>query len=177
MSVDKRKEANLRVKRDITKAMLALMHEKSFSEISISEIVRRAKVARASFYRNYTSKEDVLLTIIRDAIDYFRETAEYDLSNYYTYAHIVRCFEHFKMYAEYILDLCTFGYGEYIREELNHFHEEIAGSMPSNSIDKYKLYIFIGALYNTAVVWVQNGVKESPEEIAKVFCREVGIEQ
>ena len=40
--MDKRKEANMRVKNNITKALFQLMHEKSFSDISISELIRVA---------------------------------------------------------------------------------------------------------------------------------------
>ena len=47
--MDKRKEANMRVKSSITRALLNLMHQKSFSDISISEIIRTAGVARVSF--------------------------------------------------------------------------------------------------------------------------------
>lgn len=173
--MDKRKEANIRVKQSITKALLTLMYQKSFSEISITEIITKAKVARASFYRNYTSKEDVLLTVVRDALAHFRENADYDLGDCYQYPHVKRCFTYFKLYGEFILDLCNFGYGEWILKEINNFHEDIAGIMPCNSIEKYKLYVFVGALYNTAVMWLQDGAKESEEDIAAVFCRELGI--
>ena len=67
--MDKRKEANLRVKKGITMALFSLMHQKSFSDITISEIIRTAGVARVSFYRNYDSKEDVLLTLIEDILE------------------------------------------------------------------------------------------------------------
>ena len=50
------------------------MHEKSFSDITISEIIRKARVARVSFYRNYDSKEDVLLTLIDDILEQYRST-------------------------------------------------------------------------------------------------------
>lgn len=173
--MDKRKEANIRVKNSITKALLSLMYKKSFSEISITEIIRDAKVARASFYRNYTSKEDVLLTLVRDALINFRETADYDLSDCYRYTHIKRCFSYFKVYCNYVLDLCNFGCGEWILKEINNFHEDIAGIMPCNSIEKYKLYVFVGALYNTAVMWLKDGSRESVEDITAVFCRELGI--
>lgn len=35
----------------------------------------------------------------------------------------------------------------------------------------YRLYIYIGALYNTAMMWLQGGRKESVEEIAGLFWR------
>lgn len=67
-TVDKRKEENLRVKINITNTLFRLMEQKSLAEISITELVKGAGVARASFYRNYESKEDVLVTLIRDVL-------------------------------------------------------------------------------------------------------------
>ena len=50
--MDKRKEANQRVKKSITDALFSLMQEKKLSDIRITELIERAGVARASFYRN-----------------------------------------------------------------------------------------------------------------------------
>ena len=83
--MDKRKEENIRVKKSITEALFKLMHEKSFSDISITEIIRSAKVARASFYRNYDSKENVLLTLIENILEQFRSGIDCNEDNYYTY--------------------------------------------------------------------------------------------
>lgn len=173
--MDKRKEANLRVKTCITEALFDLMHEKSFSDISITELIRAAGVARVSFYRNYESKEDVLLTLIQDVLEQFRETIVYHEDDYYTYENIRRSFEYFKRYGEFMLDLYQFGYGSILLEKLNRFHEEIAGTMPNSSIEKYKLYMYMGALFNTAIVWLQNGAKESVEDITGIFCEMCGI--
>lgn len=41
------------------------------------------------------------------------------------------------------------------------------------SISKYKVYIFMGALFNTAITWLENGAEERAEDIAKVFCEEI----
>lgn len=174
--MDKRKEANMRVKSSITKALLNLMHQKSFSDISISEIIRTAGVARISFYRNYDSKEDVLLTLIEDVLEQFRDTIDCNEEDYYTYQNIRRSFEYFKIYGDFVLDLYQFGYGSILLEKLNRFHEEIAGVMSNSSIEKYKLYMYMGALFNTAIVWLQNGAKESGEDITNMFCHMYGIE-
>ena len=58
--MDKRKEANLRVKRNIVRALIELMQKKNYSDISVSEITALAGVSRISYYRNYDSKEDIL---------------------------------------------------------------------------------------------------------------------
>ena len=41
--MDKRKEANMRVKDNITKSLFDLMHKKSFSNISITELIQIRK--------------------------------------------------------------------------------------------------------------------------------------
>ena len=171
--MDKRKIENIRVKKDITDTLLALMHEKSFAKITITEIIEKANVARASFYRNYDSKEDVLMTLVDDVLDDFMNKADYDLSNYYTYDHVLRCFQYFKRYDKYMLSLCEFGYGSRLLYKLNRFHEKISKPEVMQSVDKYKVYIFMGALFNTAVNWLESGAKEAPEEIARVFCEEI----
>lgn len=173
--MDKRKEANLRVKKNITIALFQLMHEKSFSEISITELIKRAGVARVSFYRNYESKEDVLITLIDDILEQYRDTIDSNESNFYTYGNVRRSFEFFKEYDELALDLYRFGYGSIILEKLNRFHEEVAGTMPNNSVEKYRLYMYMGSLFNTAVMWIQNGEKEDMEDIVEMFCGVWGI--
>ena len=69
-----------------------------------------------------------------------------------------------------------FGYGSILLEMLNRFHEEVAGTMPCKSIERYKLYIYIGSLYNTAMIWLQSGRKESIDEIAGMFYRICAIQ-
>ena len=100
--MDKRKEANLKVRRAITDALFSLMKESELSRISIAEIIRKASVARVSFYRNYDSKEDVLTGLVRDILDEFRDTADYPLSDYMSLCHIDRSLQYFDRYRSVI---------------------------------------------------------------------------
>lgn len=51
---------NAYVIKHLTEAFLSLLVKKPIEDISISELVDTAEVGRASFYRNYESKEDIL---------------------------------------------------------------------------------------------------------------------
>ena len=53
-------EKNTYVRSQILAALLKMMQEQPFADISISALVSTAQVGRASFYRNFTDKEDVL---------------------------------------------------------------------------------------------------------------------
>ena len=169
--MDKRRQANQQVKEKITGALLHLLGEKSISEISVTEIIAEAGVARASFYRNYATKESVITTLIADVLEDFRAGLPGDGEDFCTPENIRRSFAYFSRYAPQVLDMHRFGYGSILLERLNQFHEEVAGTMPCSSLDRYRLYIYIGALYNTAMMWLQGGQKESVEEIAGLFWR------
>lgn len=47
---------------------------------------------------------------------------------------------------------------------------------PNKLIEKYKLYMYMGALFNTAIMWIQNGKRESVEDITDMFCSMCGID-
>lgn len=167
--MDKRKAENLRVKQSITNALFALMREKSLSDVQITELVGRAGVARASFYRNYDSKEDVLITLIRDVLERFRGEISMERESFYCYENVLLSFQYFLKYRDYILNLCRSGFLSALLEELNRFHESVEGTMASSSIQRYQLYTYIGALLNTGLVWLSGDVRTTPEDIARYF--------
>ena len=57
IKLDKRTEASAKL---ITEAVLALMEEKPFDAITITDIQRRSGVSRSTFYRSFDKLEDVL---------------------------------------------------------------------------------------------------------------------
>ncbi len=171
--MDKRKVANLRVRKSITDALFELMQKKPITDISITEIIRKAEVARVSFYRNYESKEDVLVGLVRDALDDYRETADYDLKDFFSMKNIVRVLEYYLRYGSYVLNLHRSGYASMLLEEINQFQISVAGDMPMSSSSRYRLYAFAGGMYNTAIYWL-NEVNPAPaEEIARVILDSV----
>lgn len=50
-------------------ALLALLGEKGFNDISVAELCRRADVTRATFYRHFGSIMDVVDLLVDDAFD------------------------------------------------------------------------------------------------------------
>ncbi|MGM9552066.1 MAG: TetR/AcrR family transcriptional regulator [Clostridia bacterium] len=167
--MDKRKKENIRVKSSITDALFSLMEKKSINDIHITELVEKAHVARASFYRNYSSKDDIIITLIRDILDDYREGSDLENKSIYDYENVLRCFQYFRKYQSYILNLQRCGYTSVLLEELNNFHVSIEGDMPRDSIEKYQLYMYIGALLNTAINYLTDEREISEEDIALYF--------
>lgn len=167
--MDKRKAARQRVRTKITEALLELMGEKPFSEISVIEIVNRAGVARQSYYRNFASKEEVVE-------EFFEELHQEGLSRLRKEkpAEAVRwvamILELQRSRAREILLLQRAGLGTLSMDNINRFAEEMLGDMPASSVERYKIYCHAGMVSNTCLTWLKNGAKEAPEELARVIC-------
>lgn len=175
--MDKRIEAKQRVKSSITDAVFDLMQQKKLSDITVSEIISRAGVARASFYRNYKSKEEVITVFIGDVLDRFRNGRDFSSIDCMTRAHVKKTFIYFKKYERYFLDLYNANLISLAIEELNNFQAAISGDMPMDSAEKYGVYFYIGAMYNVAFEWVKDGALVSVDDLTDVFCRHMGIKE
>ena len=162
---------NQRVKNQITEGLFTLLREKSFSEITVTDIVKEANVARASYYRNFQNKEE----IIEAAMDSLRDELMTDIP-YDDDEHIfnqVNARAGFEKALTCCLvkkaDLLTLyhnGFGSLIQQTFNRYIMEFAGNMPANSVERYKLYFISGAVTNVLIEWLNEGAKEPPREIA-----------
>ena len=63
------KKESTSVKQEIANAFMELMTQKSYMDITVTDLVNTAKVARVSFYRNFNSISDVIDYII-DQLSY-----------------------------------------------------------------------------------------------------------
>ena len=71
------KKENHSAKSEIEQAFLRLMTQKSYMDITVTDIVQEANVARVSFYRNFASISEVLDGVSRRWImDEMKETPE-----------------------------------------------------------------------------------------------------
>ncbi len=67
-----------KTRRSICLALLALIDEKPYDDISIKDIVAKANVSRSSFYNHFTKKDDVIYMIIDWLCDKISGKEEYD---------------------------------------------------------------------------------------------------
>jgi len=171
--MDKRLIENIRVKKSIEEAMFELLKKKKFSEITVSDIINVSCVARASYYRNYDSKEAVIKSFIERLRDEVEQSVHFSesKSEFFNHTNLVASLEYYLKYKYYILQLYDNGFGLLIQDMINRFVEEILGDMPSSSVERYEIYMITGAWFNTLICWLKNGAKESPNEIVHVFLK------
>lgn len=168
-SLDRRVAANNRTKRRIIKALLRLMNEKNFSDITVSDIVVRAGVARASYYRNFSSKEDIIASAGAIIIDDYRQKTVGENRSVLEYESILRMFRYFRAYRSALLTLHKAGFTSVYMRMFGEFIEDAAGDMPFDDIRRYCIPFYFGAAFNVFVAWLEEGMRESPEEMAGLF--------
>ena len=58
----------VRSRREISTALLKLMQKHPYAEISVKQIIMETSLARKTFYLNFSSKDDVLESILDELI-------------------------------------------------------------------------------------------------------------
>ncbi len=146
----------------ITDALLKLLEEKPIGDISISELCDLARIGRASFYRNFESKEDILRGYIHRI---FKEwTGEAD--NRPLNELLGLLFAHFEKHREF--------YSLLNERNLIYLLKDVViglcGPKPEHCKEEAYARAYVAyALYGWIEVWFQRGMQESAEEIAGLF--------
>lgn len=171
LETDKRKIANAIVRKKIRTALLYLLKEQSFTSISVTELIQKAGVSRSSFYRNYNSMDDILLEIIDEMILDYENNRKYKLEDFHNYEFILHIFKFYEKYADIVITATNANISINILDEITDYIIKTNGDMKSTSISKYELYYYSGAGHSVILQWLKSGMKESPEDMAREFCR------
>ena len=146
------------VKKQITKSLLNLMKENAFEEITIKQIIETAEVGRASFYRNYKNKEDVIKQYMSILIQEWGE--EFEKNN--TQNLIESLMNHYYSERELYKLLHKCGLSHYILDTIKDACKinELAGNAHA-----YSLAWFAGGLFCFIDEWIGRVMTETPEEV------------
>ena len=147
----------------ITEALLRLLKQKDFSSISITDICNRAGTTRMSFYRNFESKEDIIRKWLQQQTDSFLERSGISYSNDTTEDYIIKLFTHLSNYKEEFTALYNSGLSHLVKDEF----DRVFLSIHQGEYDDYKTFFHAGGIYNSFYLWMRNGFKESPQELAQ----------
>ena len=97
-----------KTKNKIYDAAMLLMQTYGVKQAAIEEICKKARVSVGSFYNYFSSKEDVLLSIVESADRYFANVVVQDITKLSGKEQITRFFWHYSNYmADKWLDFIT----------------------------------------------------------------------
>ena len=156
---------NAYVIRQLTDTYLLLLKEKPASEISISELCEQAGVGRASFYRNFENREDILRNFIGQM---FGAALEECFANEDRQLHeqIGAVFSHFIDHRSFYQLLGERKLVYLLKDVLT----SICGPKPEQSkLEAYASAFVSYALYGWIETWFARGMQETAEEMAELF--------
>ncbi len=159
------KESNKITKECIQSALILLLKEKEFDKISITDLTKRAGVSRTGYYRNYSSKEDVLRDLLENVVD---QIVSAIVSEGNALDQCRTLFEKSKDNAETFALLQKAHFGDSILSEMTN--RILSMVSPENRNEKIRQTAICGCVYNLLKIWIENGMKESPEEMAQLYC-------
>lgn len=169
--MDKRKAANQAVKDRLFSALVEFAGNKDWSKLTVTELIEKAGVARASFYRNFKSVEELIDYGIQKMALRYHEGVTYRNEDVHSREAMRYKFRFYKENAELVLTFHRAKSATTLLDVITNCEIDTYGDMPVNSISKYKLYYFSGAFYNMMLCWLEGGAKESPEDMADEYLR------
>lgn len=150
-------------------ALIHLVAQKNYNDISVSELIKEAGVSRNSFYRNYGTMDALLNTVKEDAISAVSE--------------LLKSRDKYEIKTDWYLDIFRI-----VKERQREFHILLGIKVPLNffadNIDygkllpvnlkepTYKDLSTAGAFLIILFHWFNTGMKESPEKMSEI-CSEI----
>ncbi|MCM3179053.1 TetR/AcrR family transcriptional regulator [Cytobacillus horneckiae] len=168
----------LRTRNNLKKAMLELINNKDFQDISITEITKVAHCNRVTFYSHYENSTLLLADIFQD---YLNELAKYYRDSFkgkktFSISDSTRNVPIFEFVSRNKFVFSLMLMGEVIPGSQNKFCDTILNISRNDlmienndiwfdveAINSYQTYALLGFF----IYWIKEGFKSTPEEMAK----------
>jgi AcrR family transcriptional regulator len=163
----RRKNTTTEMMKDyIAQGLLLLMRRKSFATVSIGEIAEKAGVDRSTYYRNFKSKEDIIGFFCKKMWHEYGYVFDKTLS---FKKHLQKLLTYYLKYKKEFLLIYKNGLTYLILDALNDFFEPISKDKTISLEERYRVYWYTGAIYNTVLLWFSGGMEESPEKLSEMY--------
>lgn len=164
-----KQKKNTMTKECIFTALLLLMEQKPYEEITITDIAKKAGVSRMSYYRLYKSKEDILIQYSNEIFEKCLEQIKsMERIDKFRFAQIIfiTCRDHdrlikgifhaklYEMIFRRFVSYCTY------------MAEHVFGLDMKKAETDYWIHGEAGKFCLLIFRWIENGMPESPEEMA-----------
>jgi AcrR family transcriptional regulator len=177
----------LRTKVAIRAALVALIEEKGFDALSVSDITTRADINRGTFYLHYKDKFDLLeqteMEIIQDIEKIILQANALNFADFNSVDKPlpvgVALFEYFKENAALMHAVLGLKGGVAFQMQLRKIVEEnlklgfLAGMKAENFLvpSEYLISYILSAHFGVIQIWLQKGCIESPKEMAIILSK------
>ncbi len=140
----------LSVAQYITNSLFELMKAKPYNDISITEITDKAKVNRVSFYRNFTSKEDIIDKWIKFTTQNFLSKSDISYQKDSTLDYFTKLFTHLEKYKTEAMLIYKANLFNLLK---NEFDSNLI-NLHKKEYSNYKSYFLAGGIFNVYfIIW------------------------
>lgn len=136
-------------------ALYQLMEKKSYGEITMTDIVNRSGVSRSALYRNYHTKEEIILDIVNEFLDSFALYQTSSLKQNWTFG-----FQYFLDNKRSLDLIVRAGLEHLLLERLN---ERLRYSGECPDLVEAMNY---GLIFNVFMYWTRCGMPDTAQEAA-----------
>ena len=151
-------------------ALIKLMKKKSIEKITVDELCETGGIGRATYFRNFKSKDEILTTyIIMKWREYENKhrLKEHSLSDIYR---VQRYFE-FCYSMRRINDLIiSQGHHGAI---LSAYETIVTDSDTDSAVDSYESYYMAYGLFGILMKWTKGGYNDAPRELAETVIQRI----
>ena len=145
---------------------MQLLEKKELAKITISELVHRAGVSRAAFYRNYSSKEQMLEEIFGKTVQKIMDKlGQFNLRTELYQVWII-LFKEAKKEARLISLAVDYNLEKYLTQAVFNFLEKRQQSKREAS--SYIHSFWSSALVSVLSKWIKDGMQVPAEKIASL---------
>ena len=159
-------ESNRLTREALEISLMQLLEKKELAKITISELVHRAGVSRAAFYRNYTSKEQMLEEIFGKTVQKIMDKlGQFNLRTELYQVWII-LFKEAKKEARLISLAVDYNLEKYLTQAVFNFLEKRQQSKKEAS--SYIHSFWSSALVSVLSKWIKDGMQVPAEKIASL---------
>lgn len=151
----------------LAEALLELMKKKPFAKIKIQDITDKAGLSHMAYYRNFSSKEDIIIYYLDTITDRFMVE-----SNIIKYNNKDNFREFIDILFSHLISVKEIALLLYNNNLLHHAKKEFDRILVRNAVSTgeiYNAYFVSGGLYNIYYYWLLNCCQESAEQLADIF--------
>ncbi|MCM1130267.1 MAG: TetR/AcrR family transcriptional regulator [Roseburia sp.] len=149
-------------------ALIKKMKNKPFEKITIDEIAETAGVGRATYFRHFSCKQEMLTYKIMRHWEInsekrnLKERRKFDLSNALDFFEI-------NLMQQEVLDLI---YASNLQSTLlDAFYKIMVPRDADNTFEKYRELFYSYGLFGALDEWIRNGYKQSPQEMVELLTK------
>lgn len=168
----------LRTRDALGDALVALMHEKNFDEITVQNVLDRAGVGRSTFYVHYRDKDDLFLSDIEDFLELASSALKRQGASPKRLLPVQEFFTHIRDGREFYAALVRSGkindvwalargfFARSIEERL-----QMAGVEMEPVRRSAQAHALAGSLFSLLDWWIDKGMKADPKDMDALFHR------